>query len=464
MPQAEKPSSTTESAKPTLARMHIWQIQWVRDLLTIGAAIGIFWLGYVISIVTVPLLVALLLAYLFEPLVSRLSADPRLPRPMVVSGLLCVVLAVLTLSLVITIPLIVGQTSAMINSIRSGRFEARLVKLDSFVPETYREEYRDFLRLIGSGAAEELDRVAPLPNLEPAAAIDATASEQPVLAPSQTPTGAGLQEQPLQADRVIPAPPSTAPTSPGGIGSLLSGSGGAVVDVLEAAMRIVVKFLGATISFGLQAFLIAFFFFYFSVAYPQIVAFIEQLIPRRNKARTLDLLRKMDAVIAGFVRGRIVISVIMGVMFAIGWQACGVPWAIPLGFLVGLFSLVPYLGGVGLPIAIGLLWFDQLGEPSAKQMAWYWIIAWPTIVFIAVQVIESYILTPWIAGKATNLDPVSILAAVLAGGALFGVYGMLIAIPLVACIKILVTEVLMPRIKLWLAGHAADPLPIEGGR
>jgi predicted PurR-regulated permease PerM len=171
----------------------------------------------------------------------------------------------------------------------------------------------------------------------------------------------------------------------------------------------------------------------------------------------------MDAVIAGFVRGRIVISLIMGVLFAIGWEFCDVPWAIPLGLLVGLFSLVPYLGGVGLPVAIALLWFDQLGAPPQEQMSWYWIIAGPTIVFIAVQVIEGYILTPWIAGKATNLDPVSILAAVLAGGALLGVYGMLIAIPLVACIKILLTEVLMPRVKLWLAGHAADPLPIEGG-
>ena len=77
------------------------------------------------------------------------------------------------------------------------------------------------------------------------------------------------------------------------------------------------------------------------------------------------------------------------------------------------------------------------------------------------QLIEAYSLTPLIAGKVTNLDPVTIIVAVLAGGSVLGIYGMLLAIPLAACGKILFTEVLLPTIFAWTRGEIADPLPIE---
>ena len=83
------------------------------------------------------------------------------------------------------------------------------------------------------------------------------------------------------------------------------------------------------------------------------------------------------------------------------------------------------------------------------------------MVYGIVQTIEGYVLIPMIAGKATNLDPVTILVAVLAGGSIMGVYGMLIAIPVAACLKILCTEVLLPKVRAWTSGEAADPLPIQ---
>ena len=78
-----------------------------------------------------------------------------------------------------------------------------------------------------------------------------------------------------------------------------------------------------------------------------------------------------------------------------------------------------------------------------------------------VQLIEGYVLTPMIAGKATNLDPVTILVVVLAGGSIMGIYGMLLAIPVAACLKILCTDVLLPKVHAWTAGEAEDPLPID---
>ena len=155
------------------------------------------------------------------------------------------------------------------------------------------------------------------------------------------------------------------------------------------------------------------------------------------------------------------IAVILAIMYAVGWTIVGVPYAIPLGILIGAFSLIPYLGGIGLPLSIGLMAADQFSLPGSEQMAWWGIILWPGLVYMICQFSDDYALTPLIAGKATNLDPVSIVVAILAGGALAGLYGMLIAIPVAACIKILIREIFMPRIRDWIDGRVDDPLPIE---
>ena len=73
---------------------------------------------------------------------------------------------------------------------------------------------------------------------------------------------------------------------------------------------------------------------------------------------------------------------------------------------------------------------------------------------------EDYVLSPMIQGKATNLHPAVILLACIAGGSLAGIYGMILAIPVTACGKIMLDEVLMPRLKQWLEGRRQDPLPM----
>jgi predicted PurR-regulated permease PerM len=89
------------------------------------------------------------------------------------------------------------------------------------------------------------------------------------------------------------------------------------------------------------------------------------------------------------------------------------------------------------------------------------MILWPSVVFIVVQSIEGYVLTPIIAGKAADLDPVTIVVAILAGGALAGVYGMLLAIPAAACVKILLKQVVLPRLRAFARGEVSDPLPFD---
>jgi predicted PurR-regulated permease PerM len=234
-----------------------------------------------------------------------------------------------------------------------------------------------------------------------------------------------------------------------------------VLSLLGVGSQRVYALTLTVLQIGLVAFLIPFYFYYFSVHWPSIVGFLRDLVPARERGRVFEIAAEMDRAVAGFVRGRIVICVAMGVMFAVGWQICGVPYGIALGLLIGVFSIVPYLGGVGVPIAVGLLMADQFSLEEAQRMSVWGMLLWPTAVFVIVQSIEGYVLTPIIAGKATNLDPVTIVVAILAGGTVAGVYGMLLAIPLAACGKIAATRLLLPRIRAWAQGAAADPLPLD---
>ena len=80
-------------------------------------------------------------------------------------------------------------------------------------------------------------------------------------------------------------------------------------------------------------------------------------------------------------------------------------------------------------------------------MAWWGVLLWPTVVYAVVSAIDGWILTPWIQGKSTNLDPVTIFVAILAGGSVLGIYGMLISIPVAACLKILLADVVVPKLR-----------------
>ncbi len=409
-----KAKSDPSPAPRNLAKLHIWHVQAVRDILLIAAVIGLVWLGYVMRSVTVPLLVALLLAYLFEPLVALLTRRGRVGRPFVAGAIIATVGVAVVGLLAILVPVAVDQTSEIIAKFGDGRARAAAISLAQHVPPSFRDDLERVIKLLPDGVQ--------------------------------------------QAGREGPPAPDAA------VGDAAVGASAArrhdLVELALGGVRAVMQVLGRVVQLGFLAFLIPFYFFFFSVSYPAVAGFARSLVPEEGRARTFELLGKMDRVVASFIRGRIVISVLMGAMLALGWRLCGVNYALLLGAVVGIFSAVPYLGGVGIPLAIGLLAAEQFTLPLELRMVWWQVILWPTVVFVIVQVIETYVLTPVIAGKATNLDPVTIVVAVLAGGSIMGVYGMLLAIPVTACLKILLTDVLLPRIRAWTRGEAEDPLPM----
>jgi predicted PurR-regulated permease PerM len=436
-----------------LRTAHLWHLQPVRDLLVIAVVVLTVYAGYAMRTVTVPLLVAIALAYLVEPLVSRMSQWRRMNRPLAVGAILAVLGAVLSVAVAIVVPLAVGQTLSFAENLRNHRYDGAIARVVEAVPEAYRDDVQNWVNRV----------VAPQP-AEPGAEAPATGrTEDETQREATSPPG----ESPTQ-----PVAPSAEPEQSAAAGPKLFerlpesvrtvGLDNPFLSLLGAGSRQVYGFALAVLQLGLVAFLIPFYFYYFSVHWPSITGFFAKLVPDERKGAVFEIVSDMDKAVAGFVRGRIVICALMGVMFAVGWQICGVPYGIALGLMTGAFSIVPYLGGIGVPLAVGLLVVDQFGMPPDERMAVWGMLLWPILVFVVVQTIEGYLLTPVIAGKATNLDPVTIVVAILAGGSVAGVYGMLLAIPLAACGKIAVKRIVLPRLIEFARGRAADPLPIEG--
>lgn len=138
------------------------------------------------------------------------------------------------------------------------------------------------------------------------------------------------------------------------------------------------------------------------------------------------LAREFVSLIVAFFRGQLVIAMIMGVLFAIGFSAVGLRFSIIIGLTLGLLSIVPYLGAIiGLLITIPLALLQPEGSLGLAGM----VIG----VFVAVQAVESTLLTPKIMGDTTGLHPVVIILSIFFWGiALGGLLGMILAIPLTA--------------------------------
>jgi len=133
----------------------------------------------------------------------------------------------------------------------------------------------------------------------------------------------------------------------------------------------------------------------------------------------------VDIVVA-FFRGQLIIAMLQGLLYAIGFTAVGLEFGLVLGLLLGFLNIIPYLGSIiGLGVALPLAYFQQGGGP--------WTALAVLLVFTVVQLIEGYLLTPKIMGSRTGLHPMAIIVAVFFwGSALSGILGMILAIPITA--------------------------------
>ncbi len=169
--------------------------------------------------------------------------------------------------------------------------------------------------------------------------------------------------------------------------------------------------------------------FYLLRDWDKLVAYIGELIPRKQSAVVFQLARESDEVLGAFVRGQLLVMLALGIIYSVGLWLSGLQVALLVGMIAGAASIVPYLGfAVGIIIAsiAALLQFHTIGSLIPVFM-----------VFIVGQALEGMVLTPLLVGDKIGLHPVTVIFAVLAGGQLFGFVGILIALPLAAVIAVI---------------------------
>lgn len=208
--------------------------------------------------------------------------------------------------------------------------------------------------------------------------------------------------------------------------------GGQASQALEFAL----KFVGGLISGGAAiANLLSLMFitplvaFYLLRDWPKVIGAIDLWLPRAQADTIREQLAAVDLTLAGFVRGQATVCFALAVFYALGLGLTGLDFGLVVGVFAGLISFIPFIGalvGGGLAVGLGLA---QFGMTAKLGMV--------ALVFVVGQALESNVLTPKLVGDRVGLHPVWIVFALLAGGALFGFLGVLLAVPVAAVVGVL---------------------------
>ena len=166
------------------------------------------------------------------------------------------------------------------------------------------------------------------------------------------------------------------------------------------------------------------------IDFPNIRANYSKYIPRKIRPRVVTMMGDIDRNMNAYFRGQAMVATCVGVLFAIGFTITGMPMGIAMGLIIGLLNMVPYMQALGIPpcIVLCLIQSAQTGQP-----VWLTLLLM-AVVFIVVQSIQDMVLTPKIMGNVTGMSPAAILLSLSIWGAICGVIGMIIALPITTLI------------------------------
>lgn len=377
-PASPAPPHDSRSSKPGIDR-HLWEIQPIRDLFIFLAMAGLLWFLYELRSVFLPVFVALLFAYLVNPLVAYACTRWKVPRPLTVAVVMfLLILAGVGIGLWF-VPLLIEQAQALIQKI-------------PVYAHTLSQRYE---RLFGSWSFNVQDLLGR------------------------------IQDDPMATLR-----------------PLFLGTG--------QAFGLLGQVLGVTANVALYTILIPVYFFFFAWHFESMSRFVVRLIPIAHRPRVSQVSGRMDTAVRGFFFERLLIAVITGVLYAGAWALADVPYWFLLGIVTGLTSLVPYLSAIGWPLAVVIKYADVVATGQSNGIDWMAILLWPSVAYLVVQFIESWVLTPWMQSRSTDMSAVTILIVVFVGGTVGGLFGLIFAIPVVTCLKILIEEFIRPRWLQWV--------------
>ena len=169
--------------------------------------------------------------------------------------------------------------------------------------------------------------------------------------------------------------------------------------------------------------------FYLLRDWDHLVVRLRGLLPRKWETTAVQLATDSDTVLGSFLRGQLLVMLVLGAVYSLGLWWVGLELALIIGVVAGLVSFVPYLGFIVGILLAGVAAMMQFHE------AYYLLLV--AMVFGVGQALEGMLLTPLLVGDKIGLHPVAVIFAVMAGGQLFGFVGVMLALPAAAVIMVL---------------------------
>ncbi|BAM02266.1 hypothetical protein PSMK_01070 [Phycisphaera mikurensis NBRC 102666] len=456
----------------------VWRLRWFQVLLggLVALAVAsyvlppVFELVYMTRPVLLPVLIGLGLAYAVNPLVTWASRRHRMPRVFSAAALLLWFFGLLALAFAWLTGPVIGQAQGLLRDIPA-YIEATTEAAGEYL------EIPDAAKEVIEGAAHgDLDQAvaAVLPEAD---AAEAVPGENDAADP-----GAGSAvEVRVEADADAEAPPATL-LDAGPDGGLLvmdgelhresdglseegSGSSSGVLSrlldrlrsmelstisstgfaVLDVGASTIIGLLGLAGYLTVATLVVCFCFFFAVWKWPAFVAWWMPYLPASHRDEIIAVAVRMDRSVAAFLRGRLIQATLLAIVLSVGFTLAGTPGGLILGIAGGILGLVPYAGAIVWPIAVGLSVMSGIAVEDGPTL--WWAVLGPTLVYGFGQGLDAWVIEPLVQGKATNLDALTVLLVVLAGGAVAGLLGLLLAIPFAACVKILWQEVIGPRVR-----------------
>lgn len=176
---------------------------------------------------------------------------------------------------------------------------------------------------------------------------------------------------------------------------------------------------------------------YLLIDLPHVQRDVLNLVPASHREEVGDLASKVGAAVGGFFRGQLMVALLVGGLSALGFYLIGLPFWFLIGAIAGFFNLIPLVGpyiGGALGFLVGVISSGLgLGVKAA-------------LVELVVQQIDNHVISPNIMKRTVNLHPVTVMLSILAGGTLVGFWGVLLGVPAVAVAKLLLGHMWATRV------------------
>ncbi|MDF2722196.1 MAG: permease [Paenibacillus sp.] len=213
--------------------------------------------------------------------------------------------------------------------------------------------------------------------------------------------------------------------------SVRSGINNAIVKMENGLAAFIAGFvdgIGSTINMLMVAFIVPFLAFYMLKDYQLIEKTVLATVPRTHRTNAIKLVIDIDTALGNYIRGQFIVCMLVGLLAFIGYWLIDMPYALLLASIVAIFNIIPYLGPFfGAAPAI-----IMASTVSLKMVLF--VVA----INLVVQVLEGNVISPQVVGRTLHLHPLLIIFALLVGGEIAGIVGLILAVPCFAVIKVLV--------------------------